>query len=177
MTESDLIKLGNRVIDREGNVVYFNEALLEMIYNDDIPESLLYSEQDCDIKAFNKLSYENFDDVYFKLPDRLKSIEERKNNWFYPSEYDDINLNDYFLNLCNTNIEKNRVLEELKLYKEKNMEKFLRFCIYLSDKIRENDWVIGVGRGSSCSSYCLYLIKIHLIDSLKYNLNIREFLK
>ena len=177
MTESDLIKLGNRVIDKEGNVVYFNEALVEMLYNDNIPETILYSEYDCDVKAFNKLSYENFDDVYFKLPNRLKTMEERKNNWFYPTEYNDIDLTEYFLNLCHTDIEKNRVKEELNLYKEKDMEKFLRFCIYLSNKIKENNWVIGVGRGSSCSSYLLFLLQIHLIDSIKYGLNIEEFLK
>jgi DNA polymerase III alpha subunit len=177
MTESDLIKLNNRVIDKQGNVVYFNEALMEMLYNNNIPETLLYSEYDCDVKAFNKLAYENYDNVGFNLPKNIKSLESRKESWFYPPEYDKINLNDYFNNLCSNEIERNRVSLELNLYKEKNMEKFLRFCIYLSDKIRENDWVIGVGRGSSVASYILYKLKIHLIDSIKYGLDIKEFLK
>ena len=29
MTEQDLIKLGNRVADNQGNIVYFNDALIE----------------------------------------------------------------------------------------------------------------------------------------------------
>ena len=57
------------------------------------------------------------------------------------------------------------------------MEKFLRFCIFMSSKIKENNWVVGVGRGSSVASYCLYLLKIHLVNSIQYNLNIKEFLK
>ena len=66
---------------------------------------------------------------------------------------------------------------EIQLYEEKGFDKFLRFCIFLSEKIEENGWVIGVGRGSSCASYLLYLLKIHLVDSIKYNLDIKEFLK
>ena len=29
MTENDLINLGNRVIDKQGNIVYFNDSLIE----------------------------------------------------------------------------------------------------------------------------------------------------
>ena len=70
-----------------------------------------------------------------------------------------------------------RVDREVKLYKEKNMEKFLRFCIYFSDVMREKNFVVGIGRGSSCASYLLYLLRVHLVDSVKYSLDIKEFLK
>jgi len=53
----------------------------------------------------------------------------------------------------------------------------LCLLVYLVDLFRENDIVWGVGRGSSVSSYCLFKIGIHKVDSLKYNLNIGEFLK
>jgi DNA polymerase III alpha subunit len=43
--------------------------------------------------------------------------------------------------------------------------------------MRHNKIVWGVGRGSSVSSYILFLIGIHKINSLKYGLDIREFLK
>jgi DNA polymerase III alpha subunit len=43
--------------------------------------------------------------------------------------------------------------------------------------MRENNIVWGVGRGSSVASYVLYLLGIHKIDSIKYQLDIREFLK
>ena len=70
-----------------------------------------------------------------------------------------------------------RIVMEIQLYEEKGFDKFLRFCIFLSEKIEENGWVIGVGRGSSCASYLLYLLKIHLVDSIKCNLDIKELLK
>jgi DNA polymerase III alpha subunit len=42
---------------------------------------------------------------------------------------------------------------------------------------KENNIVLGVGRGSSVASYVLYLLGVHRVDSLKYDLDIKEFLK
>jgi DNA polymerase III alpha subunit len=45
------------------------------------------------------------------------------------------------------------------------------------DTFREEKIVWGVGRGSSVASYVLYLLGVHKVDSLKYNLNVDEFLR
>lgn len=174
---NNVINLGNRIIDDEGNVVYFPNSLIELLYNGEIPSEILFPKDDPDVVAFNKFAYENYDELEYKLPEKLPTTEERKNNWFYPDKYDQIDLVDYFLKLCKTQVQAQRVAEELVLYQQKGFDKFLRCCIFLSDKIKENDWVVGVGRGSSCASYLLFLLKIHVVDSIKYNLNIREFLK
>lgn len=178
----NLIELKDRIIDNNGNVVYFTDALIELLYNGEIPSEILFPYEDEDVSLFNKYAYENYDDIEYKLPEKLLSHTERKNNWFYPDEYDMINLNDYFNNLLvKKNIlsvnSKNRVLKELELFDKKGFDKFLRCCIFLSDKIKENNWVVGVGRGSSCASYCLFLLELHLVDSIKYDLDIEEFLK
>jgi len=70
-----------------------------------------------------------------------------------------------------------RVEEELALYKARNLYPVLQLMIYIIDTMRKNNLVWGVGRGSSVASYVLYLIGVHKIDSLRYNLNIKEFLK
>jgi len=43
--------------------------------------------------------------------------------------------------------------------------------------MRKRNILWGVGRGSSVSSYVLYLIGINRIDPLQFNLDVREFLK
>ena len=53
----------------------------------------------------------------------------------------------------------------------------LRIMIYIIETMRKNNLVWGIGRGSSVASYVLYLIGVHKVDSLKYNLDIKEFLK
>lgn len=172
-----MLTLGDRLIDDNGNVVYFTNALIEMLYDGYVPNEILYPLNDPDVKAFNQNAYENFDDVAYVLPKKILNHKERQQNWFYPEKYDLINLDEFFMNLCTTVEEKDRVNLELKLFREKGFEKFLRCCIWLSDIIKENDWVVGVGRGSSCASFCLYKLQIHLVNPLEYNLDIKEFLK
>jgi DNA polymerase III alpha subunit len=53
----------------------------------------------------------------------------------------------------------------------------LKYLKYLVDTMRKHNIVWGVGRGSSVASYCLYLLGIHRVDSIKYDLDIHEFLK
>jgi DNA polymerase III alpha subunit len=70
-----------------------------------------------------------------------------------------------------------RVDLELDEFKQRNLTDLLRFLVYFVDTVRTNNIVYGVGRGSSIASYVLYLLKVHRIDSFKYNLDIKEFLK
>ena len=79
--------------------------------------------------------------------------------------------------LATTDEEKQRVDEELQLYVKYNLLNVLKFLVYLISVMREHDIVWGVGRGSSVSSYVLYLLGVHKVDSIKYGLNINDFLK
>jgi len=63
------------------------------------------------------------------------------------------------------------------LYQERGLFDLLRYLKYLVDVMQENHIIWGVGRGSSVASYVLYLIGVHRINSLYYNLDIQEFLR
>jgi len=71
----------------------------------------------------------------------------------------------------------NRTYEELEAFDERGMFPLLQYMIYLVDFMRENNIVWGVGRGSSVASYVLYLIGVHKINSIKYDLDWHEFLR
>jgi len=119
-----------------------------------IPSPFL--EKDCELDAFDRAN---------------------QNNWFMPDEYKVLDIEDHLFSLCKTKEEIERVEEELILYKQQNMTSVLRFLKYLVDTMRSNNIVWGVGRGSSVASFCLYLIGVHKINSLKYHLDIKEFLR
>ena len=53
----------------------------------------------------------------------------------------------------------------------------LQFLKYMVDTLRENNIVWGVGRGSSVASYVLYLLGVHKVNSIKYDLDPTEFLR
>ena len=97
--------------------------------------------------------------------------------WFIPKQYSEMDIASYVLELCKEDYELQRVGKELLLYQERDMFPLLRYCVYLVDTMRKYNVVWGVGRGSSVSSYVLYLIGVHRINSLHYDLDIEEFLK
>lgn len=97
--------------------------------------------------------------------------------WFIPEPYASMDIVEYVLALCSSEEEEKRVEEELILFSERELINVLRFLVYFVDVARINDITLGVGRGSSVASYVLFLIGVHKIDSLKYDLDIKEFLK
>lgn len=102
---------------------------------------------------------------------------ELQNKWYMPDEYLNLDIAKWVLDQCTEDYEFQRVGEELIRFQEYNLFPLLCYCKYLVDTMRKNNIVWGVGRGSSVSSYVLYLIGIHRINSLYYNLSIDEFLK
>lgn len=102
---------------------------------------------------------------------------ECANNWFMPEEYRNFDIAAYVLGLCNTDEELQRVGKELLLYQKRDMFVLLQYLKYLVDTMRANNIVWGVGRGSSVASFVLFLIGVHKINSLYYDLPIEEFLK
>jgi DNA polymerase III alpha subunit len=100
-----------------------------------------------------------------------------QSNWFMPDSYKNLDIAEYVLGLCNTQEELQRCGEELLLFQEKNLFDLLRYMVYLVDTMRENNMIWGVGRGSSVASYVLYLLGVHKINSLYYELDPAEFLR
>lgn len=96
--------------------------------------------------------------------------------WFMPDDYCP-NLVEMLYGMCTTPEQTDRVSKELELYIQHGMFDLLYYLKYLVDTMRENNIVWGVGRGSSVASFVLYLIGIHKVDSIKYELDIHEFLK
>lgn len=97
--------------------------------------------------------------------------------WFIPNEYKNIDIREWLLSKCTSQDQIQRVELELDLFNKQGMTDILPVMLYIVDTLRSQNIVWGVGRGSSVSCYCLYLIGIHKIDSLKYDLPINEFFK
>ena len=101
----------------------------------------------------------------------------RQARWFMPDDYQNLDIAEFVLGLCTSQEQLQRVGQELLLFQERNLFDLLRYLKYLVDVMRENQVIWGVGRGSSVSSYVLYLLGVHRIDSLYYDLDVREFLR
>ena len=117
-------------------------------------------------------------DSYHNISQTVEEFDATlQKNWHMPQEYRDLDIAEYILSLCKEDYELQHVGQELLLYQERNLFDLLRYLKYLVDTLRKNNVVWGVGRGSSVASYVLFLLGVHKIDSLYYNLDIDEFLK
>ncbi len=110
--------------------------------------------------------------------DSIKDFDYRlQHNWFMPDTYKNMDVAKYVLDLCNSEEELQRVGKELLMFQDREMFPLLCYLKYLVDTLRENNVVWGVGRGSSVASFVLFLLGVHRINSLYYDLSIDEFLK
>jgi len=70
-----------------------------------------------------------------------------------------------------------RIEKEIQLFRNHGLHDVLGACLYIVDTLKRRSVVWGPGRGSACCSYVLYLIGIHNIDSVAFELEINEFLR
>jgi len=130
--------------------------LSDILVVDDLPKLIEYIDP--------KLSVDSFDEL-------------NQNLWHMPEEYLSMDIAKWVLDQCKDEIELQRAGEELLLFQDRGMFTLLKYLKYLVDTMRTHNIVWGVGRGSSVASFILFLIGIHRINSLHYDLSIDEFLK
>ena len=135
---------------------------------------------DVNLKFDDSLELNNLPKVtqYVDCLDSIEDFDKKmQDSWHMPDEYKTMDIAKYILDLCSTDIERQRVGEELLLYLDRNLFTLLQYLKYVVDVMRNNNIIWGVGRGSSVSSYVLYLLGVHRIDSLYYDLDIHDFLR
>ena len=167
---------------------FSNQDLIDMIYSGHADKvHVVLCDQSDDVDRFNAaMEEQGFDKLQKYIPldvDQKTFDGVCQSEWFMPDKYKDLNVNQYVLGKLITDgykaqgPEYTRAFEELEQFKQRGMTNLLRYMIYLVDFMRENDIVWGVGRGSSVASYVLYLIGVHRINSIQFDLDWREFLR
>lgn len=165
--------------DNYGQQIFTENDICDLYLQD--PDRVLTSILvDSQLDAANILELENFPKL-IKYQKQNISVNEfdriAQDKWFLPESYRELDIAQYVLNLCKTEVELQRVGEELLMFQERDMFDLLKYLKYLVDTMRQHNVVWGVGRGSSVASYVLFLIGVHKIDSIFYDLSIEEFLK
>jgi DNA polymerase III alpha subunit len=163
-----------------GDCVYSEDAVIDLLYADpDVDISKIPTEAEQYNQALAELDID-----LPRLPEQILRTGtvadfDRSNyaEWHMPESYAGIDVKAYLLERCGTDVERERVEAEYALFESKRFTKVLQFLIYFVDTLRANNVVWGVGRGSSVSSFCLFLIGVHKINPLLYDLDYREFLR
>ena len=150
----------------------------EIVYNiEDVVDLIMTEKSTVGITVDQTVDLEN------TVPetDTSLSVDEydmmNQRNWLMPEEYQQLDIAQYIIDCCKTDAEMQRAGQELLMFQERNLFNLLKYLKYLVDTMRSNNLIWGVGRGSSVASYVLYLLGVHRIDSLYYDLDPGEFLR
>jgi len=170
--------------DPYGQAYTTESELSDMLYqNPNLRLDLFYVEDPDEFNRAVEKTYAEFPALnkYNEQNTQYESVEHfdqiNQNIWHMPVEYQSIDIAQHVLDLCTTEAELQRVGQELLLFQERDLFNLLRYLKYFVDTMRKNNIVWGLGRGSSTASYVLYLLGVHKINSLYYDLPIEEFLK
>ena len=165
-------------LDQYSNPIYNEQDLFDALYHGHI-KSLSNITVDSSIEidsleSVAEIKFSKFHELDVTVGDYDAAMQS---DWHMPEEYYTFNVEQYCLDKCTNEIELQRVHEELASFNEHNMGRLLQWLKYFVDTCTSDDILWGIGRGSSVASYVLYLIGVHSIDSIKYNLDWREFLR
>lgn len=159
-------------IDDTGACHVTNQGIIELAYQDKLQDALFVWQD-----AAQQQAYERTCEMLDVWPFRTQVPHTQDRTWFTPPEYANINLDQYVLQRCTTEEERERAQTELAIIHELHAECIFLHLIYLVDVWRKQNLVWGIGRGSSVSCFVLYVIGINKINPLLYDLDHREFFK
>lgn len=174
-------ELKDRVLWYDGHSSVEIDILSKMILNGDDISDLFVLENDEEVENYNKISSNKLEVKYsnntinteWNIPDVYKQIDLES---FVLTELTDIQKNKQFnVDYCNKSMA--RVYKELALIKQLNLTGLFLCIIYLIDVFKEQNIIWGVGRGSSCASYILYILDLHCVDAIEYDISENEFFK
>lgn len=168
------------IIDKFGNNIYQTKDILNLFYTSNVDNiSSIFVEPSADTNLFeinSNLKLKKIDNGTYNLLEVKDFDKICQDDWFIPEEYKKMDIEEYLVHVCPKD-NYQRLVEELQEYRSRNLLPLLKTLKYLVDTLRKNNIVWGVGRGSSVASYVLFLIGVHKIDSVKYNLDWQEFLR
>jgi DNA polymerase-3 subunit alpha len=176
-------ELSDRTLYYDGDSVVSPNQVVELI--DKGFKDLYVTELTEEIKQYNRLS-----------PKKITTKEEVKPlsfEWNIPEPYKSLDVWEHVHTIFydemtppwkeeswtseETLTRQKRLKQELHLYEDLGLMPILRAITYVINTLQDKNIVWGVGRGSSVSSYVLYILGVHDVDSVKYNLDIADFLR
>lgn len=175
------ISVNNMYCDPYGQVYFTQNEICD----------LLYTNPELDLSQFRLKDADQYNTSIKKLNVDFRPVERyqqltidiaefdqvRQQKWLMPQEYQNLDIGAELLARCSSEIQKDRVRLELAFFEQNNLLDLVRYIKYLIDTMNQHNIVWGVGRGSSSASYVLYLLGLHMIDPIKYNIPLEEFFK
>jgi len=177
-----LLDLEDRIITDTGAMVAKHDLLVSLAL-DGKDFSHLPTVDHPDIRLYHAVNETGASAKIWEEDDNIVGPDPASFGWATPPEYARIDIDRLCIDaltdmgLIDDETYVGRLTDELDIIQEKDMGDFFRCLVWITDTMRVNDVVWGLGRGSSCASLVLYLIGVNKVDPVKYDINMVEFYK
>jgi len=167
-------------LDKFGNPIFNSQDIFKFLYQGKLTNlkdlTVDYTEDIEQLESTAGFTFQKFNEQIESI-DIADFDQALQSDWFMPPEYKDFDVKQWCLDRCATPEQTARVEAEMGAYHERGMIPLLQWTKHFVDTCSANGIVWGVGRGSSVASFVLFLLGVHQIDSVKYNLDWQEFLR
>lgn len=162
-------KKRNRILLRDGTSIVSEDEYTRMILKGNIPSGVKVVSGEDSLLYKQKWGVDVGSEIEDIHPEPASHDIE---------EYDYIELIDrIFQSKRMTQEYVSRVEEELEFFAKTGNLLFLFECMKLIDTFKEDGVVWGVGRGSCCASLVLYLLEVHDINPIRFDIPFEELSK
>ncbi len=176
----DWLRLKNDVILRTDGVLCCSslEQVVDLMLDGHKPSSISYSGPEAELfnsKVVVQKEFNNGDlrplSFQWQIPSFYQTIDVYS--------YVQVKLDQFTITFSEKQKSKyfDRVLYELEYFEESDSFDFLRCIIFVVETLSKSNIFWGVGRGSSCASLCLFLIGLHMVDPIKFDIPTEDFFK
>lgn len=169
--------LNNKILWYDGDISLNEEQLCQRMLSGLSVDNCFIDELSTNIKKYNLIANKPLDVKYCN--NIISPI------WDIPKEYLSIDIQEFAIKkLMDMNKPKDyndrameRIEYECRLISDAKMDNLFRAILYLIDHFNKHNIVWGVGRGSSCASFVLYVIGLHCVDCILYDIDAKEFFR
>jgi DNA polymerase III alpha subunit len=141
------------------------------------------NEQTQEVKDFNLLVDTEEEQIKSIPSQNQVHAAIRPQQYILPARFLNLDLRQHVLEKYNEHlngaspkeIELHRIDAELEEISNRNIENLFKTIIFVVESFRRQGIVFGVGRGSSCACFILFLIGLNLVNPMVYNIPLDEF--
>lgn len=175
-------ELNDRVLRYDGVMILEPDEIARALIKGVKPHEIRYRRISEEIELFNQNVTEAESlkpeaqepvsvDMGWRLPEKYKNLDiERFAEIMFEAKLGELPYtDDQYEEACV------RIADELQEIERRGMTEFIRTIVYILDVFREQNVVWGVGRGSSCACYILFILGLHSVDCVRYKIPMEEF--
>lgn len=175
-------QLSDRVLRFDGVSIVEPDLLSLFLMRGLKPSELRTTEMTEEVIRFNELVGRE------KITDLVNEPISFSFDWNIDDKYKDLDVEKYVVSLFESKVTELdytedqletaivRVSTELQEFERRGLFDLLRVIVYVLDTFKRNNQVYGVGRGSSCASFVLFLMGLHVVDPIKFEVPLEEFM-